>query len=276
MVVLGVIDDRYHLSVFTRSVVEIFVALIILEGLNIRLSNLGNLLGSGVIRLSDWVAYPMNVILIFGIINAYNMLDGMDGLLSIISIITLLAFHLFTGIAPGLITIVIISSLVAFLISNLGLAPYIPKSFLGDAGSKFLGFLVVALILTATSSKIGEVKYITPVTAAYLVALPVFDMIFTIIRRVNERRSPIKSDKTHIHHLMKSLGLSRARSLWVVGSLGIAFPFLGLMLANSGASEYYQFYVLIGCFVLYCILMNQAWFIAGRIEQNKNLGKALR
>jgi len=266
LVALGVVDDRKHLSVFTRTTIEIIVALIVIEGLDLRMRHLGDLVGTGHIYLAGWLAYPFTIVCIFGIVNAFNMLDGMDGLLSVIVLITIIAFHLFTGIDPGLISLTVGAALVAFLISNLRLAPFIPKTFLGDAGSKLLGFIVVALILTVTSAQIAGVKYIQPVTALYLVGLPLFDMAFTTLRRVYDRASPFRSDRTHIHHLMQALGLSNQRSLIIIGSIGIGFPFLGLMLHKSGAAAPYQFYIFVGCFILYCVLMSQAWQIAERYQ----------
>ncbi|MEQ9393699.1 MraY family glycosyltransferase [Haliea sp.] len=262
LVVLGIVDDRFNLSVFTRTLAEIGVALFLIESLDLRLANLGDFLGLGSVRLSGWLSYPFTVLVIFVVINAYNMLDGMDGLLGVIVLITLFAFHLFTGLSPGLITIVISSALVAFLTSNLGLAPFIPKSFLGDAGSKLLGLIVVALTLSVTSAQVGGVRYIQPITAAYLLGLPLFDMALTTLRRVLKGKSPIRADNTHIHHLLRELGLSDKRALFLIGSVGVAPPFLGLMLARAGTPESYQFSILVGAFILYCIVMSQAWHIA--------------
>lgn len=261
LVVLGILDDRFQLSVFTRTLAEIGIALFLIENLDLRLANLGDILGLGGIKLSDWLSYPFTVLVIFVVVNAYNMLDGMDGLLGIIILITLFGFHLFTGLPPGLITIAISASLIAFLISNLGLAPFIPKSFLGDAGSKLLGFIVVALALSVTSAQVGHVRYIQPITAAYLMGLPLFDMAFTSLRRILRGRSPVQADNSHIHHLMRQMGLPDRRSLLLIGSLGAAIPFLGLMLHRSGTPEPFQFAILIGCFLLYCVVMSQAWYI---------------
>ncbi|QIB65966.1 undecaprenyl/decaprenyl-phosphate alpha-N-acetylglucosaminyl 1-phosphate transferase [Kineobactrum salinum] len=268
LVLLGVLDDRFQLSVFTRTAFEVGIAMLLIEGLNLRLTELGDLVGTGHIELKSWIAYPFTVVCIFGVINAYNMLDGMDGLLGIVMLTTLIAFHLFTGIEPGILTIVIGSSLAAFLISNLGVAPFIPKSFLGDAGSKLLGLLVVALVLTVTSTQIGGDRLIDPVTALYLLGLPLFDMAFTTLRRILRGKSPVRSDNTHIHHLMRTLGLSERRSLVIIGTLGISMPYLGLMLARSGAAEAYQFYIFLGCFAGYCLIMSQAWFVATRCRGN--------
>ncbi|MEQ9462525.1 MAG: MraY family glycosyltransferase [Haliea sp.] len=262
LVLLGVLDDRFHLSVFTRVLAEVAVALFLIESLDLRLASLGDLLGVGKVRLSDWLSYPFTVLVIFVVINAYNMLDGMDGLLGIIVLITIFAFHLLTGLPPGLITIVISAALVAFLISNLGLAPSIPKTFLGDAGSKLLGFIVVALTLSVTSQQVGQVRYVQPITAVYLLGLPMFDMAFTTLRRLFSGKSPVRADNTHIHHLLRELGLSDKRALLLIGSAGVSIPFLGLMLARANTPESYQFSILIGAFLMYCILMSQAWHIA--------------
>ncbi|MEH6607790.1 MAG: hypothetical protein V7696_00360 [Halioglobus sp.] len=276
LVVLGAVDDRMQVSVFTRVVVEIAVALILIEGLNLQVRHLGDLFGTGHIALPPALAYPFTIICIFGVINAFNMLDGMDGLLGIMVLITLMGFHLFTGTPPGFVSVFIGTSLVAFLVSNLKLSPFIPKTFLGDAGSKLLGFIVVSLILAASSAQIGGEKLIQPVTALYIIGLPLFDMAFCSLRRVYARRSPFGSDRTHIHHLMQQLGMSNRRSLMILGSVGLASPFLGLMLSRSGASVPYQFFIFLGCFVLYCVLMSQAWRVAEKLKKLEQKPKLLK
>jgi UDP-GlcNAc:undecaprenyl-phosphate GlcNAc-1-phosphate transferase len=268
--VLGVIDDLRRVSVFTRCVVEVIVALIVIEGLDLVPRNLGDLIGTGNIRLGDWAAYPFTVIAIFGIINAYNMLDGIDGLLSIMVLITIVGFHLFTGLEPGLVSLTLLASLAAFLVSNLRLSPYIPKTFLGDAGSKLLGFIVVALILAVTSRQLGGgTRYVEPVTALYLVGLPLFDMVFTTLRRILGRRSPFAADRSHIHHLMQALDLGHRRSLVMIGCGGLSIPFVGLMLDKSGAATPQQFFIFLGLFAMYCLLMSQAWRVADSYQALK-------
>ncbi|MFT6955264.1 MAG: UDP-GlcNAc:undecaprenyl-phosphate GlcNAc-1-phosphate transferase [Halieaceae bacterium] len=266
LVLLGAMDDRSHVSVFTRVVVEVGVALLVIEGLDLKAANLGDLVGTGNIKLAGWLAYPFTVMCIFGVINAFNMLDGLDGALGVMVLITLLAFHLFAAIEPEFISVFICFSLVAFLVSNLGLAPMVPKSFLGDAGSKLLGFIVVALILSAASAQIGGGKYLAPVTALYLIGLPLFDMVFTTLRRAFRRRPVLGSDRTHIHHLMQALGMSDRRALTIIAAVGLASPFLGLMLSKSGASTPHQFFIFLGCFGLYCVLMSKAWRVSERLQ----------
>jgi UDP-GlcNAc:undecaprenyl-phosphate GlcNAc-1-phosphate transferase len=267
--VLGIVDDFKGVSVFTRIFVEIIAALIIIEGLDLLPTKLGDLVGTGVIYMPEWVAYPFTVIAIFGVINAYNMLDGMDGLLSIMVLITILTFHVFTGLEPGPISITLCASLAAFLVSNLQISPYIPKTFLGDAGSKLLGFIVVSLILAVTTRQVSGYKYIEPVTALYLVALPLFDMVFISLRRVYARKSPFSGDRTHIHHLMQALDISPRRSVALISCAYLAPAFVGLMLNRADAATPQQFFIFLGLFVVYCLFMSQAWRVAQRYQTLK-------
>lgn len=267
--VLGMVDDRRSMSVFTRVLSEVAIAIFLIEGLELLPRNLGNLVGSGDIIMADWIAYPFTVIAIFGIVNAYNMLDGIDGLLPVMVLITVFAFHLFSGLEPGFITLTLTASLCAFLVSNLDIAPFVPKSFLGDAGSKLLGFIVVSLILTVTTQQVGGKKYIQPVTALYLVALPLFDMTFITIRRLMARMSPFSADRTHIHHLMEALDISRRRAVLLISCAYLGPAFVGLMLDRSGAAEPQQFYIFLSIFMTYCLFASQAWRMADRYQTLK-------
>lgn len=269
LTVLGVIDDCRGVSVFSRVFFEVIVALVVIEGLDLVPRHLGDLIGTGHIVMPDWVGYPFTVIAIFGIINAYNMLDGIDGLLSVMVLITIFAFHLFTGLQPGLITLTVSASLAAFLVSNLHLAPFVPKTFLGDAGSKLLGFIVVSLVLAVTSAQVGGLKLIEPVTALYLAGLPLFDMVFVTLRRVLNGRSPFRSDRTHIHHLLSNLDISHRRSLLLIGCASLTPPFVGLMLDRAGAATPQQFFIFLGLFGAYCLFMSQAWVVANRYQALK-------
>ena len=269
LVITGALDDRFHLGVFMRIASEILVALTIIELLDLRLTHLGDLVGAGQIQMPPTVSYIFTVVAIFGLMNAFNMLDGMDGLLASLVITTIIGFHLFTATAPNLISLFILSALCAFLISNLKLAPCIPKTFLGDAGSKLLGFVMVCLLLSAASAQVGGQKLINPATALYLVAIPLFDMVFTTARRVIRKGSPFSADRSHIHHLILDLGFSHRRALIMIVAMNVAATVLGLLLHRLQAPEYYQMGIFVGAFALYSVLINQAWVVAGRIAEIK-------
>lgn len=264
LVFTGVIDDRYQLGVAARILSEVLVAIAIIELLDLRLTWLGDLVGTGDIRMPATISYAFTVVAMFGLMNAFNMLDGIDGLLASSVITTVIGFHIFTSTTPGLISLFIVCSLSAFLISNLNLSPLVPKSFLGDSGSKLLGFVVVCLLIGAASTQVGGSKLINPVTALYLVAMPLFDMVFTTLRRLVRKGSPFAADRSHIHHLLLDLGFSHRRALVLIISLNLGATGLGLLLHRLQAPEYYQMGIFLGAFALYCLVASQAWIVANK------------
>ena len=265
LVITGMLDDRFNLGIFVRLASEVLVALTIIELLDLRLTWLGDLVGIGEIKMTPTPSYIFTVVAIVGLMNAFNMMDGIDGLLASLVITTIVGFHVFTSTRPGLIGLFIVASLSAFLISNLKLSPIIPKSFLGDAGSKLLGFVVVCLLLGAASGQVGGEKLIKPATALYLVAVPLLDMVFTTLRRVIHKGSPFAADRSHIHHLFLKLGFSHRRAVVMIVTINLAATSLGLLLHRLNAPEYYQLGIFIGIFAIYCLLASQAWIVAGKI-----------
>lgn len=251
--------DRFELRALVKLVSEISVAVLVIYLLNIKVANLGNLLGTGNLRLGSEGAYIFTVIAIVGVVNAFNMLDGMDGLLASLVLSTLLSFHVLTGTQLSFAVSYIGAALLAFLISNLRLAPYIPKTFLGDAGSRLLGFLVVCLLIAAASDQVGAPKIIKPVTALYLIALPLFDMVFIALRRASRKQSPFTADRTHIHHLMQDAGFSPRAALFILLVLSSSFNALGLIMHRFETPEYWQFVIFLCMFFLYCVSMNFVW-----------------
>ena len=267
LVLTGALDDRFHLGVFMRVLSEVLVALVVIEFLDLQVAHLGDIVNTGLITLPPTITYPFTVIAIFGIINAFNMLDGMDGLLAMLVLTTLTTFHLFTATPPGFVSLAIGAALLAFLVSNLKLSPIIPKTFLGDAGSKLLGFIVVCLLLAAASAQVGETKLIQPVTALFIVALPLYDMVFTSLRRIIRRGSPFAADRSHIHHLMQDLGFSDRRALVIILGIHLSVTFIGLMLHRANTPEYFQFGIFLGGFGLYSLLSSQLWLVAYRLKE---------
>lgn len=266
LVLTGALDDRFQLGIVLRIISEMLVALVIIELLDLRLTWLGDLLGTGQIKLSPTVSYVFTMMAIVGLINAFNMSDGIDGALASLVMTTIAGFHLFTATAPSLVSLFILATLSAFLVSNLKLSRIIPKSFLGDAGSKLLGFVVVCLLLGAASGQVGGQKLIKPVTALYLVTVPLFDMVSTTLRRMLNKGSPFTADRSHIHHLLLRLGLSQTRVLVVIVATNLAATGLGLLLHRFQSPEFFQLGVFISTFLFYYLAVSRAWVVARKMQ----------
>lgn len=79
VVVIGVLDDRHHLSPRVRLLAQVGAGLLLSLGGGVRLDSLGDLFGFGPVDLGP-LAVPFTVFALVGIINAFNMIDGIDGL----------------------------------------------------------------------------------------------------------------------------------------------------------------------------------------------------
>jgi UDP-GlcNAc:undecaprenyl-phosphate GlcNAc-1-phosphate transferase len=123
----------------------------------------------------------------------------------------------------------------AFFLFNLpiqGLCRH--RTFLGDAGSMFLG---LAIVWHALALSQGPTAVISPITALWFVALPVYDVITTTLRRVLKGRSPLAGDREHLHHLLQNHGLSSRQTLVVMSTLALLGGAIGLSSHFAGISD---------------------------------------
>lgn len=256
VVCVGSLDDRYNLGVASRLAAEILIALTIIQTIDLRLIWLGDLLGSGPIKMPPAVSYVFTTVAIFGLLNAFNMLDGVDGLLASMTIFTTVLFHLATEVDFSLEGIYILSCVSAFLISNIGVARLLPKTYLGDSGSKLIGFIAVCFLLTAASGRVGAEKLIDPTTALFLVALPLFDMVWVTLKRLMNRNSPFRGDRSHIHHILLALNLSHLSVVLVLVSVNLVLASTGLALHAFEVPEYHQLQIFLLLFLGYGVGLN--------------------
>ena len=265
IVFIGALDDRFDMRVPWRIAAELLIAYSVIEILDFRLRELGDLFGFGAITLDTIPSYLFTLIAIFGLINAFNMLDGLDGLLASLIIASLTTFHTLSGTPPNFASVFVVGSLSAFLAVNLQFIKIVPRCFLGDAGSKLLGFTMVLLLLSAASDQVGTVKVIRPVTALFCAAIPLFDMVFVSLRRVMNGCSPFSSDRTHIHHLLKELGVNDRSCLVYITGGQTLLVCLGMILHNSKVDDHQQMAVFLTAFSVYCLTIAALW---RRVEKN--------
>jgi UDP-GlcNAc:undecaprenyl-phosphate GlcNAc-1-phosphate transferase len=214
LVVVGVIDDNRGLGVKIRLIAQIVAGLIMTEIADIKIIELGDLLGFGNINLGIY-STAFTVFAVVGGINAFNMIDGIDGLaggLTLISIITiaLLSWY-FEHWILLYFCIIFIGALIAFLLFNLRIFGRARGTiFLGDSGSTLLGFTVCWLAISASQ---GEGSIIAPTVVLWIIALPLFDSICIMCRRLQRGQSPFAPDREHLHHVLPLEGFSVNKTL---------------------------------------------------------------
>ena len=144
--------------------------------------------------------------------NGTNFIDGLNGLvltysLLIILIIVYLRLFEFSFLShQDMITIIIIFSFLShkdmitiiIVFSYLVLFNYFNKLYVGDSGSYLIGFLLGYILLQIYESN----PYFSPYFIALLLWYPVFEILFSIIRKIRINISPLKPDNRHLHHLL--------------------------------------------------------------------------
>ena len=236
LVYVGVIDDYKEVNVKARLAFQIAAALIMVQFADIRITNLGNLLGFGNIYLGVYTSTLFTVFAVVGGINAFNMIDGIDGLAGgsvLISIITIaLLSWFFEHWILLYFCIIFIGAIIGFLLFNLRIFGRKRGSiFLGDSGSTLLGFTVCWLAISASQ---GEASMITPTIVLWIIALPLFDSICIMSRRIQRGQSPFTPDREHLHHILPLAGFTINKTVVTL----LIFSFL-LSVSGVTASLYF-------------------------------------
>jgi UDP-GlcNAc:undecaprenyl-phosphate GlcNAc-1-phosphate transferase len=215
------------------------------------LTSLGNLLGFGPIELGP-LAIPFTVFAAVGIINAMNMIDGIDGLAGGLALMVLIILLILApAIGPTqVMMLTTIAALLPYMLCNLELPGCRQrKVFLGDAGSMLLGYLIVWALIDSTKSPGG----IQPVTAIWLVAIPLSDTLAVMGRRMLQARHPFSADRGHLHHLLARIFHSTRKALVLMLVSAGLLAGLGLVGLILQVPEPVMFYSSMLIFTLYLI-----------------------
>lgn len=209
MVFLGALDDRFDLPPNVRLFAHLSAAVALVYGTGFVASSLGDLLGLGALNLR-WLALPFTVVAIVALINAFNMLDGLDGLAGSVGLVAFVGLTVLAsvgGVADvWLLAGNMMGAVAAFLMFNL------PtrfnrrfRTFMGDAGSTLLGFVLAGLALKLVQP--GTMS-LAPIIVLWLMPIPIFELFTSTTRRIVHGMSPAQADNGHFHHMLIQAGLS--------------------------------------------------------------------
>ncbi|MEW6996858.1 UDP-N-acetylglucosamine--undecaprenyl-phosphate N-acetylglucosaminephosphotransferase [Colwelliaceae bacterium BS250] len=234
MVFIGALDDKFDLRVRVRIIGQLIVASLMIYGVGGYISNLGDLFGLGDVFLGP-IGIIFTYVSIIVVINAFNMVDGMDGLIGMLSINTFASIGILFIISGQndylSYPLILATATIPYLIFNLGLVPKTKKIFMGDAGSMFIGLSVIWLLTMGTQAEQASFR---PVTALWICAIPLMDILALVIRRYKNGKSPFKPDRDHLHHILQRLGYSTRQTLVIISTFAVIMSAVGL------AGEYFS------------------------------------
>jgi len=252
----GLLDDMQEFSAHSKFFGQIIAAVLMTSWAGIYLTELGNLWGGGEVVLRNW-EIPFTLFCVIGIINALNMIDGLDGLAGGIAaiaavwlgVVSLIEFP-FKG-APLLF--ILAAAIAAFLAFNLR-HPWRRHAsvFLGDAGSMFLGFVLVWFAVDISQS---GAKGFYPISAVWILGVPIIDTVYLMVRRILLMRNPFAPDRRHIHHTLIFMGLSETQTLWLLLGKTALFGAIGFFGWYYRAPEPVLAYGFVATFAIHCAFM---------------------
>jgi UDP-GlcNAc:undecaprenyl-phosphate GlcNAc-1-phosphate transferase len=260
LICVGIIDDKYGISAWVRLVVISILAIALVLIAEISIHDLGNIISFGYSQLEHGELL-ITLLAIIGAITAFNMVDGLDGLLGGVSWVTLgalaLLFYLNDQTELMFFCFIFISAMIPYLLSNLGLLAS-TKIFMGDAGSMFIGFTLVWLLIEGSQSHAGHIieHKINAVTTLWLIAIPLIDLAAIIIHRISKGQSPLKADREHIHHIFLRLGLSYRQTLYLIIMLALVCAGIGVVGEVYHVNESIMFVLFIILFICYSIFFS--------------------
>ncbi|WP_323978049.1 UDP-N-acetylglucosamine--undecaprenyl-phosphate N-acetylglucosaminephosphotransferase [Aeromonas veronii] len=262
LVLMGVIDDKYDVDYRIRLVIQILISCAMIFGAGLSLKSLGGLVFGHELVLGP-LGYIVTVFAVLGAINAFNMVDGIDGLLGGLTLATFggLAYISYIDEQMFLARFCLLMMIVVlpYIILNLGFPFGVRrKVFMGDAGSMLIGFTVIWVLLQGTQ---GPKAQMYPVTALWLIAIPLMDMVTIMVRRVRKGHSPFKPDREHLHHICMKAGLSSRQTLLFICLLAVFLAAGGITLEALNVPEIISLLLFIVVFLLYFSGLNAIWRI---------------
>ncbi len=230
----GAVDDKLHLSAWSKFAIQIGAASMIVILGGAQLTHLGDLFGLGTLGLG-FMAIPFTITAVTLLVNAVNLMDGLDGLAAGKSSVMIFWLMVACVIAQDWAAFsalsILLAAIAGFLFFNMR-HPLRKKAcvFLGDAGSLGLGLVIGWYCIKLAQEPNPAV---VPITIAWIIALPIIDACGQFYRRVKEGRHPFDPDRGHFHYHFIHAGLSVGHStalilLWVfalggIGYLGVYF-----------------------------------------------------
>lgn len=249
LILVGIADDINPLSPKVKFCGQIVSSIIVVYYGNIILQDLS---AYGLYINFGMFAKPITILFIVAIINCVNLIDGLDGLaggICTIFFITISIISNIMGVYYGLdasLTLIMIGATLGFLVYNFHPA----KIFMGDSGSMFLGYMIAVISLLGYKN-VTLTSFIVPIV---ILAIPILDTFFAILRRLLKGQSFAKADKEHFHHQILKRAGNQTKTVLIIYMIQILFSLASIVYVLQNPSLGQLLYVIILAIILWLII----------------------
>jgi len=204
---LGLADDVRRLRPSTKLLGVVAVALIPVLAFDVSFDGVSlPLLGN--IEFGVFAA-PLTILWIAFLANLVNLIDGMDALAAGIVSIAAFSFAVlaasFGRVDAAALAAIVCGATLAFLRHN-----YHPaRIIMGDSGALALGFLLACVAVQGVLKTAATIALIAPLL---VVAVPILDTSFVVLKRLKYRRPPWGADHNHFYHRFLRIGFSQRKT----------------------------------------------------------------
>lgn len=236
IVITGMIDDIKPLRARTKFLGQLIAACIITFYGKLVLVDMS---AFGFYVQFGFLAYPATIFFILGCINCINLIDGLDGLAGGISAIYFLTIGIISIMKQSfglefILCFVMMGSCIGFLVHNFHPA----KIFMGDSGSMLLGLIIsVVALLGFKSATLSSL-----IIPLLVLAIPILDTLFAILRRKLKGESIATPDKFHIHHQLLNRNFTQGQTVIIIYFIDALFATASIIYALGNPKTGYIIY----------------------------------
>ena len=238
------IDDLKDLPPLVKLAAQIVSAIIVVcFGLRIENMNIPFLYKVG---LPNAFSIILTIGWIVGVTNAINLIDGLDGLSSGVALISCVSMLIIFAInGSPIIAILLITALAGALSGFLPFNFNPAKTFMGDAGSNFLGYCLSVISIFGVAKTYTLIVIVAPLI---VLGLPVLDTVIAIFRRIIKGKSIkaiMQPDKGHLHHKLLQKGFNQREAVLIMYAITAALGLFTIVLLESGVWKALSFLLLV-------------------------------
>ena len=256
LILLGIIDDIKSVPARYKFTVQTIAAIIVVVYGDLSFNEL-TILGHN-FYFNDVIGSILSIIFIVAITNAINLIDGLDGLAAGISSIYFLTISIIAfilnriGGLDVIISLIMLGATLGFLFHNFPPA----KIFMGDSGSLFLGFMISIIALLGYK----VTTFTSLIVPIIILAIPIFDTIFAILRRILKGQNIGVADKDHFHHQLLKMRYSPTKSILIIYLINIAFAAVSIFYILGDTQIAIAIYIILMILLLFVVLKTDILF----------------
>ena len=220
LIVIGVLDDRRDVNPYVRLFTNAIATLIVVAA-GAGIAYVTNPITGGVIHLDTWrIAvnlFGVHTVVVWADVFAFLWImwtmnivgwsagvDGqMPGFVSIAALVLGMLSLRFTREDPSQLAVTMVAFIVAGAYAGFIPWNFYPQKIMPGYGGKTLAGFLLAILAILSYGKVG--------TALLVLGIPMADAVYTLIRRIGKKRSPVWADRGHLHHRLLDLGWGKRK-----------------------------------------------------------------